>query len=78
MVEFLENATNVYRTKHYIVKQCICIETHNELNNIIMSQDTFYKRTKKRDKIYEEVFADKQNINGKRLPSVMHSRTYVD
>ena len=78
MCDFLEDATNIYRTKNYIVKQCIDIQTHYELNNVIASQDTFYRRTKARDKTYEKCFIDKQNINGKRLKTSMSSRTYVD
>jgi len=77
-MEFIENATNVYRTKKYIVVQIIDIEYHQSLNNNIYSQDTYYRRTKKRDKYYEKTFVDKININGKRLHSTSYSRKYID
>jgi hypothetical protein len=76
--KLLYGATNIYRTKNYIVKQCMGIEYHNELENTLCSQDTYYKRTKARDKEYEKIFADKQNVNGKRIHSSMYSRTYID
>lgn len=50
--EMFENATNVYRTKKYIVKQIINYKAHNEFNNVLYSQDTFYKRTYLRDRYY--------------------------
>lgn len=76
--DFLYDANNVYRTKNFIVKQVIGVRTSDEENNIIMSFDTYYRRTKKRDKIYERAFASKKHIDGKRLPSTMYSRKYID
>ena len=76
--DFLYDANNVYRTRDYIVKQVIGVRTSDEEDNIIMSFDTYYRRTKKRDKIYEHVFAGKKHIDGKRLPSTMYSRKYID
>ena len=76
--DFLYDANNVYRTENYIVKQVIGVRTSDEENNIIMSFDTYYRRTKKRDKIYERAFARKKHIDGKRLPSTMYSRKYID
>ena len=46
--ELLSGATNVYRTKKYIVKQCMGMEYHEELDNAFCSQDTFIKRNKAR------------------------------
>ena len=40
--EFIENATNVYRTKKYIVKQIIGIQYGCEENNVVYSRDTYY------------------------------------
>lgn len=74
----LEGATNVYRTKKYIVKQCMGIEYHDQLDNAFCSQDTYYLRTKARDKEYEKIYFNKQNINGRRLHSTMFSRKYFD
>ena len=76
--EIFENATNVYRTRKYIVKQIISYEVHNEFNNILYSQDTFYKRTYLRDKYYESKYKNKIDINGKRLKTACSSRKYID
>lgn len=76
--DFMIDATNVYRTKLYIVKQCMGIQIDNMENNAIKSYDTFYKRTKQRDKEFELIFKDRKNINGKRLPTTMYTKIYVD
>jgi len=76
--EFIEDATNVYRTKNFIVKQCIGIQCDGKENNVIFSHDTFYKRTRSRDKYYESVYRDRKNINGKRLPTTMFARSFID
>ena len=76
--DFMIDSTNVYRTKHYIIKQSIDIQYDNTENNSIVSHDTFYKRTKNRDKQFEYFFRERKNINGKRLPSTMHTRRLVD
>jgi hypothetical protein len=76
--EFLIDADNVYRTKYFIIKQVLVLDRTCDEDNNITSYDTFYKRTKQRDKEYELVFADKNHIDGKRLPSTMCSRKYVD
>lgn len=73
----LENSTNVYRTKFYIVKQVIDVKCDSEMSNALLSHDTYYLRNKSKDKEYEKIFAKKQKIDGKRLPSTMYSRTYV-
>lgn len=66
--EFIENATNLYRTKKYIVKQIIGIQYGCEENNVVYSRDTYYKRTPERDKEYEILFFRRRNIDGRRLP----------
>lgn len=76
--ELIIGADNVYRTKNYIVKQVISLETPIVEDNGIMSYDTFYKRTEMRDKQHELVFSDRKRINGKRLPSTMFSIKYID
>ena len=75
--DFLKDATNVYRTKHYIVKQVIQIKYDKREDNIVCSHDTFYARTKARDLAYETVFCNSKKIDGKRLPTTMYARTYV-
>lgn len=76
--EFIEDATNVYRTRHYIVKQNIGIQYGDEESTVLYSRDTFYRRTRRRDKEYEMVFCMRKRIDGKRLPTSMYTRTYID
>ncbi|UKI51948.1 MAG: hypothetical protein L6V79_07310 [Clostridium sp.] len=45
---------------------------------LFLSHDTFYRRTKKRDREYELIFAERKHIDGKRIHSTMYGRTYVD
>ena len=75
--EMFENATNLYRTRHYIVKQTINYKVDNEFNNILYSQDIFYRRTFLRDKSYEMKFKSKINIDGKRIKTACSSRKYI-
>jgi len=76
--EFVEGATNVYRTENYIVRQCVGIKYGETENNVLFSHDTYYLRTKKRDREYEDFYFGKKNIDGKRLPTTMYARRYVD
>lgn len=76
--EFMKNGTNVYRTRKYIVKQVIGIQYNCKENNAVFSYDTFYRRTPERDNEYEAMFCCRRNLNGKRLPSTMYARTYVE
>ena len=76
--DFLENADNVYRTKHYIVAQILTLDNENVDCTRIISDDIFYKRTKKRDKQFDILFDDTIHKNGKRLTSTLCSRKYVD
>lgn len=75
--DFLYEANNVYRTKHFIVKQIIGVRISEQEDNVVFSFDTYYLRTKKRDRIYEKAFADKKHIDGKRLPTTMYARKYI-
>ena len=76
--EFLIGATNVYRTKQFIVRQSIGFQYDCKENNAVFSHDTFYRRTPERDKQYEIFFCHRRHIDGKRLPSTMYSRTYIE
>lgn len=76
--EFLIDADNVYRTKYFIVKQKIGIQKDCEKNNVVFSHDTYYRRTLLRDLEYEIAFKYKKQMNGKRLPTTMYARVYVD
>lgn len=76
--EFTLNADNVYRTAEFIVKQSLSVQFDDTEGNSVISNDVFYRRTKRRDSEYEYVFSGRKNIDGKRLPSNMYSRKYVD
>lgn len=76
--DFMLDADNVYRTTGYIVKQSLSVQFDETEGNSVISNDVFYKRTKRRDSEYEYVFSGRKNIDGKRLPSNMYSRKYVE
>ena len=76
--DFMENAMNVYRTRDYIVKQVVKIKYSDTEDNVVLSHDTFYRRTKKRDREYERIFWEHKRIDGKRIPCTMYARTYID
>ena len=74
--DFMQNATNVYRTPHFIVRQRLSVLCSEEENNAVISRDTFYKRTPARNAEYEEIFKKREQIDGKRLPSSGYIREY--
>ncbi len=76
--ELTKLTVNVYRTKNFIVKQEIYVLMNIEENNAVMSVDTFTRRTLLRDNGYLLKYSKRKNINGKRLPSNMYVRTYID
>ena len=76
--EFVVGATNVYRTRDFIVRQKIGIRYDGEENNVVFSDDTFFRRTTERDREYEILFCRRRHIDGKRLPTTMYARVYVD
>ena len=63
--DFMIDAMNVYRTRDFIVKQVIGIKYSDVENIAVISNDTFYRRTKKRDREYERIFWERKHINGK-------------
>ena len=76
--DFINNADNIYRTKHFIVKQHLILDNADLNGTNMISEDTFYKRTKVRDKQFDILFLNTTHKNGKRIPSTMCSRKYVD
>lgn len=76
--EFAVGATNVYRTKYFIVKQSMSVNRDENEGNSVISHDTYYMRTRKRDAEYEQLFGARKRLNGKRLPTTMYTRRYVD
>ena len=53
---------NIYRTKNFIVAQDLQYKEHDVFDNVLLSHDTYYKRTKKRDEEYMFMFEDKDHI----------------
>ena len=78
LVDELELASNAYRTKNYIVTQRVLFRQTEADGAMIMSVEVFYKRNKERDAIYEKVFSNRVNKNGKRLHTTMSMRSYVE
>ncbi|MBP5242885.1 MAG: hypothetical protein J6Z36_04255 [Clostridia bacterium] len=70
--------TNIYRTKNFIVKQHLRIKHSYVEDDILVSYDTYYPRTKERDSMYEDLFEEKKNINGKRMPASAYVRRYIE
>ena len=78
-VDFLKDADNVYRTPEFIVKQNISTCFDGNCCGVIISDDTYYLRTKERDAVYDELFKLRgEGIDGKRMKAGMYRRTYVD
>lgn len=77
-VKMLQVATNVYRTDNYIVCQIVGLKNDTELDSAAISQDAYFARTPARDHLYEDVFEDRIHIDGRRLPTNMYSRRYID
>lgn len=79
IIDFVNDADNVYRTQNYIVKQKINIFKNSSKSSKIVSQDTYYLRTPKRDLEYERIFRCRgEQINGIRLVTSMYFRRYID
>ena len=76
LYDFTEGATNVYRTKNYIVKQRIAF-SEGRLGVTTVSNDVFYERTPERDEEYEDFFDERIDIDGRRVPAMGYIRKYV-
>ncbi|HCY49202.1 MAG TPA: hypothetical protein DHU79_02955 [Clostridiales bacterium] len=76
--DFILYADNVYRTKEFIVKQQLSIIRKDGYEvPVLLSTDTFYKRTKYRDYQYDIMYDDREIPEGKRLPSTSYTRKYI-
>ena len=71
--DFLYEANNVYRTKNYIVKQIIGVRCSEQENNVMFSFDTYYRRTAKRNRIYEKHFRERKNKDGRHYIAIPHT-----
>lgn len=77
--ELLKNATNIYRTENYIVKQQISVSNVVDGNTVMISDDIFYFRTPVRDRMFEKIFeSSRRNLNGKRIKTALQTRQYVE
>lgn len=75
--EFLIDASNVYRTQKYIVKQHLFLTHNSDEGTYSISCDTYFDRNEKRDRAYECYFGERLRIDGKRVPSMLYARHYV-
>ena len=75
--DYLKDGTNVYRTRDYIVKQCMTLRT-DEYGSYLFSHDTYYRCTPKRDREYETAFSYRVTVNGQRIHTHMYARKYID
>ena len=75
--DFMINATNVYRTPEYIVRQQITIVASPGKDSYLLSEDTYFERTPLREFQYICVFANRRRVDGRRLPSTAYTRKYV-
>ena len=73
-IDFLDDATNVYRTNEFIVRQHITFVSNGVGTTRLMSEDIFYLRTELRDYYYDELFENE----GKRIHSAMSVRSYIE
>lgn len=77
LTNLIEGATNVYRTKCFIVIQRIEILSSIQEKNVVLSHDTYIPRDQYMDTCYEEIFVDKIELDGARLPSTIYERKYL-
>ena len=76
--DFLVKANNVYRTRYYIVKQQLTFIITKNNEAYLISNDTYYKRTAKRDFEYSCFLSKRYNLDGKRIASSTYTRKYED
>lgn len=76
--DFLYDADNVYRTKKYIVKQRVSLQRSESEDNVLISYDTYYLRNPKRDLAYNIFNSRKKKSEGRRIPTMLYSRRYVN
>jgi len=69
---------NVYRTRDFIVEQDVRIQYDRRDGNLIVSHDKYFRRTPKLDADYERLFIRRIHVDGKRFPTSMYTREYVE
>ena len=78
ILDLFAGADNVYLTPNYIVIQQIIVTEVGLKEAEIISYDTYIRRTKFREFAYHLSYHDKQVFCGRRLPSTLYTRTYID
>lgn len=76
--DFVQGATNIYRTEQFIVKQQLSIVHQGMESARLISTDTYYPRTPMREYLYKSIFGGNRNVNGKRIPTMGYFRRYRD
>ena len=74
--EFMKDASNIYRTPCFIVRQRLGLLFNDEESNELISRDTYYARTPERDAEYEATFHKRIKIDGKRIRANVTAREY--
>ena len=74
--DFISGASNIYRTREFIVKQVISLAHHGLDSAKLISTDTYYLRTPGRDACYESIFGENKDPDGKRIPTMAYFRSY--
>ena len=74
--DFISGASNIYRTREFIVKQVISLAYHGLDSAKLISTDTYYLRTPGRDACYEGIFGENKDPDGKRIPTMAYFRSY--
>lgn len=77
-IDFLQNADNVYRTQEYIVKQKLSLSRDKNMEAYTISTDTYFARTRFRDRLFDESFSNRVNVDGKRVKASAYIRSYID
>lgn len=75
--DFMKEASNVYRTPCFIVRQRLGLLFNDEESNELISRDTYYARTPERDAEYEATFHKRIKIDGKRIRANVTAREYT-
>ena len=75
--ELCDETINVYRTKNYIVKQSFYLEFDDAGDMLTFSKDVFFARTNLRDLKYDIAFAEREVLDGRRIPTMSSSRRYI-
>lgn len=74
--DFMTDATNLYRTKKFIVRQQFIFSNCGRCGTQTVSNDTYYARTPERDTAFDALFGDSVFPEGKRLPAMSYMRSY--